>query len=426
MKDFDNTSPSALLHAYLEGDLDSFEEPRLFSMLAESAELRGELHDCLLIGNLVDADSDRLMPGGELRDKVWERLGLGMKEAPVRGTPVAPFWSPRIVGVALLSAVIAVLLTIGALSLLDRDTLVRSAEGVRGERVAGGSSSASAAMGEENAPAPSQPSKTADRLANQNELSADGGRVRTQAITSRGAGAGAVRPAPSISDRPAYGAEEDRTDEARTTKQSDVTAAPLLGVAPVEREPIAYHPSGAAPIEGDALSASPLDGVDDVERRFLLQAHGVTASSFPRVAIGQPSDPLFNNLSAGVGYALSEQTQVAIEVGQEPFTQRYRGMENGRGVTYTQRPLLFWAGASLRYELDAVELPGGIHPYAKIMMGGTEVGPLFKGALGLSYLPDARVGFSLGIEGSLLPYSFQNRWFTSQKVGVVYGLSLLL
>jgi hypothetical protein len=411
MYDFDDTSPSALLHAYLEGDLDPIEEPRLFSMLAENGELRSEMHDYLLIGNAVDQDSDRLAPGAHLRDNVWSSLGLGAPAAAVSAP--APFWNMRLVGIALLSAVVAVLMTLGTLLLLDDGAIIQRAPA---ERMAGAGSEPEKRISRERtspAPVPAQPAPAAkERMMG---MESSGRSTAQRAIAPR-------RNTLAVDDR-AYGRspaviEPDPSLDAGAVDA--ISPRSIGGGAPIAT----YHePAGAAPIDHARSDAMPGEE-EDQERRFLVHVHGLTANSYPAVAIGQPSDPLFNNMSAGVGYALAKGSQLAIEVGQEPFTQRYSGLEGRRGVTYTQKPLLFWAGASYRLDLEGLNL-GGVHPYAKVLAGGTSVGPLFKGTIGLNYLPDTRVGFSLGVEGSFLPYRFQGNWFGSRKLGVTYGLSLL-
>ena len=166
-----------------------------------------------------------------------------------------------------------------------------------------------------------------------------------------------------------------------------------------------------------------------------LEFRGVTASSFPTVTISSDSTtPWMENMAVAV-FLSGDQTDFGLEYGQEAFSQHYNGIEirkdvHGneikKDVRYEQNLRSSWLVGTLRHRLTPLQVLGGIEPYATLSAGATfEIWPLFKGGLGIMYMPDRRVRFHAGIEGALLAYPYQRTWFTSKRAGVTYGLSVL-
>ncbi len=168
------------------------------------------------------------------------------------------------------------------------------------------------------------------------------------------------------------------------------------------------------------LSAGPGDRFISVELR------GVSATSFPEVTIGSRSDPWMENMAIGV-YLGSERNDFGVEYGQEPFSQHYSGVENGKYVRYEQNMISSWVLGGYRHRFAPWRAFGSIEPYVATGIGATmEAWPLARAGMGIMYMPDRRVRFQLGFEGTLLAFPYQDKWFTSKRVGFTYGISVLI
>ncbi|MBR9977646.1 MAG: hypothetical protein KFH87_06110, partial [Bacteroidetes bacterium] len=98
-----------------------------------------------------------------------------------------------------------------------------------------------------------------------------------------------------------------------------------------------------------------------------------------------------------------------------------------RKVEYEQNLLTSWILAGYRHRFGPVRSLGSVEPYLSTGFGATvQAWPLMRAGVGIMYMPDRKVRFHLGIEGSVLAFPYQEKWFTSKRAGLTYGISLLL
>jgi hypothetical protein len=167
------------------------------------------------------------------------------------------------------------------------------------------------------------------------------------------------------------------------------------------------------------LAGSELSSAISVEIR------GMNTVSFPEATIGTASSPWMQNMAVAVYHGM-EQHDLGLEYGQEPFAMHYHGVENGKAVRYEQNLLTPWILASWRYRMEPIAALAGIEPYVMAGAGSSlQLWPTARAGVGLMYMPDRRVRFNVGLEGSLLAYPYQSNWFTSHRYGLTYGLSVL-
>lgn len=88
---------------------------------------------------------------------------------------------------------------------------------------------------------------------------------------------------------------------------------------------------------------------------------------------------------------------------------------------YRLQPRTSWFGVAYQFRADPIDRLGLIRPYVQTMVGATQIGPIGKGAVGISWTPDSRVSFNLGLEGTAILYRNNNGWYTSRKLGVSYS-----
>jgi hypothetical protein len=153
-----------------------------------------------------------------------------------------------------------------------------------------------------------------------------------------------------------------------------------------------------------------------------FHARNVALRSDPAPSVVSQSEPWFRNVNLGLMYALDDHHAVGIEAGRESFSQHFNGLENGMGVRYEQNPLAYWATAV--YQFTGEPLLPHVHPFIQIQAGGAfEIGGLGRATLGIKFRPFDRIAVIAGAEGSLMVYRFQSNWFSTNKVGMTYGLS---
>lgn len=214
-------------------------------------------------------------------------------------------------------------------------------------------------------------------------------------------------------------ADADRESGVVTSGAPSNTAAILAsqglpGAGILSREPVdtrKYFPS---------LEGGP--GLQHVS----IELRGVSAASFPDVTIGSRSQPWMENMAVALYYS-NEQDDFGLEYGQEPFSQHYHGVEYGKAVRYEQNLLTSWLLAGYRHRFEPWRMLGSVEPYFSAGLGSTmQAWPLARAGAGFMYMPDRRVRFHIGLEGTLLAYPYQDTWFTSKRAGLTYGISVLL
>ncbi len=91
---------------------------------------------------------------------------------------------------------------------------------------------------------------------------------------------------------------------------------------------------------------------------------------------------------------------------------------------YRVDPTVEWVGVSYRVKGREIALLDEVRPIAQGTFGLSTVGPLGRLSLGLSWKPDDRVSLTAGVEGRALFYQHENSWYSSQQIGLEYGVEI--
>jgi hypothetical protein len=81
-------------------------------------------------------------------------------------------------------------------------------------------------------------------------------------------------------------------------------------------------------------------------------------------------------------------------------------------------------GLFLQGRTSALDYLGNSRFYAQVVAGGTEIGLLGRIGMGISYPISRNVAFQLGLEQSFMQFEFQGNSFNSQKLDLLYGISI--
>ncbi len=230
------------------------------------------------------------------------------------------------------------------------------------------------------------------------------------------------------------GSEEVGAQEvARLVEEGGEVQPKVTGVSPISvplgTEPL-FRPS-VEPVP-QRLPALTLDNlISPVSWNQLQGAYRETMTMLSNPQIQRLSGQLERPFELQLGYQIAPHHIVGVAVGREPFPQRFylvAHMETERQreeydvrVYYEQVPVLWWAGGFYRTQW---ELFPRVVPFTELLVGGTQVGPLFKATLGTSLKLTDNVALQLGIEGSALLYQVYEKVFATQKLNLIYGLKV--
>lgn len=361
---------SRMLHAFMDGELGAPQEEALFHKLSADPALRSEMQDHLAIRKAVQHDIEAFTPPASATAAIFTTLGFTI---PSNTATAAVAGSSFRRGLWIGSAASVIAVATAVILFFQFSSTVDT------------------------------PAEVIERV------------VRTPAdplIIEQPAPLGDLRVAASTTPR------------ATVARPAAATPAEFA-----EREITLREPSLLAS-ETEAPAALPRVRADYVRFTDLLptpegvsvHARNVALRSDPAPTVVSQSEPWFRNVNLGVMYAIDAHHAIGIEGGREPFSQNFHGLEHGVGVRYEQNPLAYWATAVYQFSGDPL-LPH-VHPFFQIQAGGAfELGALGRAALGLKFRPFDRIAILVGAEGNLLLYRFQNTWFSSNKLGMTYGLS---
>ena len=136
------------------------------------------------------------------------------------------------------------------------------------------------------------------------------------------------------------------------------------------------------------------------------------------------SNPMLNNFSISVAYSIDPSNALAIEYGQENFTQKYSGKIDGNPAKIMQVYTSQYAGISYYHYFPHICSIYKANPYTKIFGGLTQVGGIGKFEVGLNYNLNEKMAIRAGVETSMLLYKFQNQMFNSANYGLTTGMTI--
>lgn len=465
------STPDELLHAYIDNELDEELEPQFFTMLAADGELRSRLHQMREIRGEARRFEAVAAPPSVVTSAVFERLGFAPVPAPhlsrMAGAALLlrSAWAPAV------AAVVTFLTATVIFGLHDTPSLNPSAAQRR------------------DTYALSTPSKTTTESDSPVKLGPADADAATTTQPTSGQEPDEVHDAhhSTMPDLETASSESNATEQSGiiVTHSSETIAAgepgtttttasePTAAKAPAHKVPVPVSedawaslpadrpPDGDGSAKADARARRTSDGIESTpeaaaplhmlaqqgiatpdiidtrqyfptlgsgpgDRFVSVELRGVTATSFPKATIGSRSNPWMENMAIGV-YLGSERNDFGVEFGQEPFSQHYSGVENGKYVRYEQNMISSWVLGGYRHRFAPWRAFGSVEPYVATGFGATlEAWPLARAGMGIMYMPDRRVRFQLGIEGTLLAFPYQDTWFTSKRAGFTYGISVLI
>lgn len=402
-------SESEQLYAFLDGELEATQEQTLFNSLASSEILRAELKDLLAIRSAVQSDDEAFTPPLIATRTIFSELGF---TPPIPPTPVVSSFSFRKLIIPAIVLLFSSLATGIVVSKFDSSKIAELAsENNRLQSVLSQNSVAQKLQSEipKDKVAEKMSEEKVEKLAkksgnhspNREILPPNDGKNSTYYENAENS-----EILPVVNQYSAQNIAPARSYSQQLAKYSLISS-------PVSNQSV--------PFFGNLFSLGNNGGYP----HFWAELRGINAQSYPSTKLDSPNNSWFVNSVVGGFISFSDNFNLGIEVGREPYAMVYDGVEHNYAVHYEQHPLITWAGLACQYRFSELDAIGGLQPYGQLVIGEAQLlGPTARLGAGFYYTPTSRLSMSLGLEGSLLQYHFQNSAFYSQKLGFTYGVSL--
>lgn len=168
------------------------------------------------------------------------------------------------------------------------------------------------------------------------------------------------------------------------------------------------------------------DNVQSNYPQFWMQFRNISTLQSPEFTGIREQLGILDNTRLTFAWSLGEHVAVGLEAGREPFVLNYHGMKEDRTYTFNQYAPMLTGGLFMQGRTSPLSYLGKSRFYAQAVAGGTEIGLLGRVGLGISYPISSKIGLQLGIEQSYSRFQFQGNWFDSQKLDLLYGISITL
>lgn len=459
---YSNMSYEEMLYSYVDGELDPQLDQSLFNVLNANPELQAEMRGLLALRSAVREDT--VPPPAGLGPKILDSAGL--PQLISTPSPSAPFLSSfsRIILSPATNLAVGACLAFLALGFVSDSTILKVSKQSSGESVTNPSSRGSMNRSVENTvtEVPDgakystntsvllQSEPTHDHLRNgasrvgsfvtrRSELlsSFSNSELRKLsvvlaerfAVESQAHSPVASAIAVSEFREGGIGSEEEKKmPEVETPTQTFASNTRLIDSEFLRN---GIQSRGAASLQRHGIESMPssvLDfRADDIGNLGLIVRMNSTPTMFQAsTTIGSQRQSKLANTSAGILYQINDENAIGVEVGEEAFVQRFSADANTPNArTITQNPLLFWYGIQYQHQWSSIEDFFNCRPYTELF-AGTTTGSFFllRTGTGISYQPDHRVRFNLGVEASSLIFNFQNHMTSSEKLGWKMGVGV--
>lgn len=385
MDDLTPLAPDESLYAFMDGELDAQNEQSLFDALAADRTLRGEMKDILAIRSAIHRDV--LFPSPDAEHGMLAATGLATAAAAAPST-FSGLWAmlapmAYTAGGLLVGAVV--------MFMVMRDRQI--------DRVDVASTQAPATF-QMQMPVAGRPATTPANVP-----------PRIVYI---------YRDAPiSAPPTPAAAPPVATSEESLAAMEVDATPVPVFSA----QESLLTSRSAVMASPQTPLAMHHLRPADlPVQFRMRSLPSGVPSNEATPASI---RDAFLPNTAFAFTLPIGDEHRVGVELASESYRQVFNGTFDGRPVTYTQTPTLFWMGATYQYSPMEFGFLSGLRPYAEVTAAvAFNQGPLTQGAVGLSYAPVGPLSFNLGVNYAALFFQNENAWYSSTKWGLTYGLSI--
>jgi len=426
MNTYNMHNPSEMLHLLVDGELDTSLETPLYSALLESDELRNELRELIALRESMRKDVEAFTPPVAATQNIFRQLGYTVPVPPVANIETAAsagfltllkqkLWNPVVTAIS--AAIITALLFLN-LNINESNSVANA--GFSGDLDINNKIKISKTENIES-------EKIQLPIISSRETEPKEKIVYVNRNNDNNVKETADKEEPINNDIYTQSEHNDKTTEDAFTADflNDINTSSYFYI-PMKNLKLLSGNNKNSDIREFNLSNNIYQSS---ERRhaLLLQVKAMSGTSFPSVDINTLSDKLISNFSIGAFIPIGKNYHFGFEVGQEPFSQIYDHIEDNKLYRIEQNPVLWWIGAGLKISSDKhLDFLANAQPFLNLTIAGTKVGPYGKAIAGLQFISDNGFGITLGLEGSSLVYENQGRWYSTEKIGITYGMFMKL
>lgn len=154
--------------------------------------------------------------------------------------------------------------------------------------------------------------------------------------------------------------------------------------------------------------------------RFVVEVQREHLNTWPYIDYNRVgAERTQQQFAVSAGYMFDRNHTAGIMAGEKSFAMEYYRIQGDSLYLFQQQPALMYGGGFYRYSLPVT---AGIVPEITLQLGGSDLGPVFGGRIGVQLIPFDNVSIILGANGALLAYRYKDKLFTSHSLGLSYGL----
>ena len=390
-----------LLVSFLDGELSLEKEQELFSQLAVNEnDIRSSMRELLAIRNAVQHDVEAFTPPTESKDIIFSSIGLSLPKAaelPVHAH--SNMWKKYIIPLALLTIGIGsgIAFTFDKYA-KDRNEILSLMNSAKNYV----SPSQAVISSKENTQVPDiilqQPTKIVykDRI------------IQPEPIEKK------IDISSVLSTPNEIASHVTITEIPQTILDKDLTIFPLTNESKVIEE------------VANAVAPSQITNENNMEYPlFWTQIRGLSTVNGNEYSGIQPTASITDNVKLAFAYSLSDNFAVGFEAGRELYALQYQGIKDNRSVDFYQLSPMLSGGLFVQARTNPQEIIAkGSQLYLSGFAGGTEVGLLGRIGSGIIYPITPKFAVNIGCEQSWMNYQYQGNWFQTQKLDILYGITI--
>ena len=390
-----------LLVSFLDGELSLEKEQELFSKLAvNDNDIRSSMRELLAIRNAVHNDIEAFTPPTESKDIIFSSIGLHLpKAAELPVQTHSNMWKKYLIPLALLTISIGsgIAYTLDKYS-NDRNELLSLMDSAKNYVTPSQTAISSGGNAQVPAIILQQPTKIVyrDRIIQQEPIE------KNNDIIS------------ALSTPHEIASHVTITDIPQTIVEKDIATLPLTNESNI--------------INAVAKTIEPSQIINETKTEYPLfwtQIRGLSTVSGNEYSGIQPTASITDNVKLAFAYSLSDNFAVGFETGRELYALQYQGIKDNRSVDFYQLSPMLSGGIFVQARTNPQEIIAkGSQLYLSGFAGGTEVGLLGSIGTGIIYPITPKFAVNIGCEQSWMNYQFQGNWFQTQKLDILYGITI--
>ena len=403
-----------LITSYLDGELPIEKEDAMFSSLASNSEdSRSAMRELVSMRNVIPHDIEAFTPPLGAKDAVFSQLGMTTQSAEKGKSG----WKKAILPLAFLALGLA-----GGYGLGDSFSSNEKNETLQLMRKQGSTSGLSPLIS--NGVSPNVPTIVLQQSAPVRIVYKD--RIRNMASVTP------MITLPPISVNQSANAQ-DATNQngSESLASKNITKEVLSETNTLMQENSKQtEQTNAIDKQSSNQITAPNSTVSNIEPvkypQFWMQFRGMSSLQSPEYSGIRKQMGILDNSRVTFAWSLGEHFSVGLEAGREPFVLNYNGIKEDRPFVFNQYSPMLTGGLFLQGRTSALEYLGNSRFYAQAVAGGTEIGVLGRLGLGIAYPISNHISLQLGLEQSNIQFQFQGNAFDSQKLDLLYGISIIL